>query len=262
MDKIQFVDEIYKIPTSISEIGFPNYLKILNILSSKLNEDRKYILIINILTGIDIYYLEYIKKKDLYKLDIKFLFKGIKKQDPKDQYKINNTTYFLKEYKEDLEFGEYVDLEEIISKTKDLTEAVPKICSIILRDKKKNKTFKPYIPKLMTQLQKDLKEKLNTQDLYNIALDYLKYRDTIISTFKGLFVKEEKEEVEVEETNEENESVAERWGWAGVIFELAGHVLKVDEVTEKNHLLVLNYLANKKEKQDEINEAQKNDGNI
>ena len=62
------------------------------------------------------------------------------------------------------------------------------------------------------------------------------------------------EETESEENEEETDSGLSRWGWASTIFEMCnGDITKLDLVTERGIIEVLNWLSYHKEKENIIN---------
>lgn len=154
----------------------------------------------------------------------------------------------------DLTLGEFIDLEYYF--TTDYIQYFPNICALLYR-----------IPELM---EDGVVSKWETTDfktssrvhyflyqpitkVYGVLTDYIKFRDSFISSHKNLMSEQVGEDLnditDPEEKKEaEREKSSQKWGWEQLIWSMCnGDLTKYDQVINMKLVLVFNFLAMRKE---------------
>lgn len=87
---------------------------------------------------------------------------------------------------------------------------------------------------------------------------FFEFSKWIYKEYEGLFNIEDDDNEEDSEDEFEQDVSFTRWGWLGTIFELCDNqIFRIDEVTQRPILEVLNWLSYHKEKINIINEKNK-----
>lgn len=101
-----------------------------------------------------------------------------------------------------------------------------------------------------------IKKHIKFETLLNIMSYYYKYINDIKNSYEGLFKTIERNDDE--EIDIDDESFGDRWGWFGVIVELADQFkMDLDDITDWPIRKVFNTMSYNKEKQDHINEQER-----
>lgn len=106
-------------------------------------------------------------------------------------------------------------------------------------------------------LSKEIRKELLVGDALRYQQEYNDFRETIFSSYEGLF---NRETAEVDDTGDGEAGEAEEtkdsdWGWQGIIFQLTNEdVTKVDEVSSTGLIKCLNFLSYRKVENDRMKE--------
>lgn len=154
----------------------------------------------------------------------------------------------------DLTLGEFIDLEYYF--TTDYIQYLPNICALLYRipelvedgvvSKWENTDFKT-----SSRVHYFLDQPITK--VYGVLTDYIKFRDSFISSHKNLMSEQVGEDLnditDPEEKKEaEREKSSQKWGWEQLIWSMCnGDLTKYDQVINMKLVLVFNFLAMRKE---------------
>lgn len=161
---------------------------------------------------------------------------------------------------ENLTLGEWIDLEYYISKPDTILE----IMAIIFRKFEPETDFEPikfepYGDWLNHRTNLFLE--VQVEDVWNLRVEYLKFRENILNQYSGLFTSEledETDELTTEELEEYNrikelEQKQQAFNWELIIMELVnGDITKFEDVLKMPLILVFNVLSSIKIKADKL----------
>jgi len=263
MNRIQFkiLDTTYKCK-NISELTLDKYNLLFGILSEQNDEINQIKKILNILADIPIDTLDNIDVISFTQIDFKsILNQEIKSKPIQKSYKIKGTEYITQNLNK-IKFGRYVDADFFLtSKDNSKTKIQNVVACLLLPDN--------YNIEDVNDLSNKL-SKFKVETLLSIFNHFSEYRIGIIKSYPNLFIGEPEEDEDavslydksnndnpLNEPSEDEEDTDEEdningWGWQGIIYSLTNDdITKVDEITNKKLIEVLEFLSYRKFQSDE-----------